>query len=45
VSDILGGAGGQIKQLADQAKQLGDQLGGLFTFLLSAVNASALFLK
>jgi len=29
VSDIIGGAGGQIKQLADQAKQLGEQLGGL----------------
>ena len=29
VSDMLGAAGGQIKQLADQAKQIGDQLGNL----------------
>ena len=29
VSDMLGGAGGQIKQLTDQAKQIGEQLGSL----------------
>jgi cell surface protein SprA len=38
VSDLLGGAGGQIKQLADKAKQIGNQFDSLKSQLKNTAN-------